>query len=67
MFGQFFWNFIPKIVSNKTHSAENPIESPVLTKCFVSSKIEEGFNENKLEKSHRVPKNACLKKYENRI
>ena len=39
-----------------SHSAENSEESSMLAKRFVSSKSRGDFNENKLEKSHIVPK-----------
>ena len=34
----------------KSHSAKNHQESPMLAKCFLSSKDQGGFNENKLRK-----------------
>ena len=51
----------PKNVSGKSHSAENPKESSIVAKSFVSSNNPRGSDENKLENSRIVPKNASLK------
>ena len=39
-----------------SHSAENPRQSSILAKRFVSSKRRGDFDKNKLEKSRMVPK-----------
>ena len=49
------------LISGKSHSPENPEESFILAKRFVSRKSEGGFDENKLEKS-RIEKMPVFEK-----
>ena len=58
-----FWNFFPKNVSDKSHSAKIRKESSMIAKRLVSGKNREiggGFNENKLEKARGTKKNSDL-------